>query len=212
MRSTVPPRRRCASPIFLCGKPRIRLNWKINLPVGRCATVGVNGPNGIDVPGCWQRRPCSWVLGVTIGSQKGPRRSARQLRCDLRCVGRHLGDLQRVNPDQHVAASGAGLRDGSWRSTRRTAWVDSWPTIGSSPSWFPRASLLPSCCVDVIRDYCDVAVSGRRESRPRLNALMTAARNHEIDCVLVWKFDRFARSTRHLLAALEESTIWACAS
>jgi len=29
-------------------------------------------------------------------------------------------------------------------------------------------------------------------------------RNREIDCVLVWKFDRFARSTRHLLAALEE--------
>jgi DNA invertase Pin-like site-specific DNA recombinase len=33
---------------------------------------------------------------------------------------------------------------------------------------------------------------------------MSAARNREIDCVLVWKFDRFARSTRHLLAALEE--------
>jgi DNA invertase Pin-like site-specific DNA recombinase len=33
---------------------------------------------------------------------------------------------------------------------------------------------------------------------------MTAARNREIDCVLVWKFDRFARSTRHLLVALEE--------
>src|SRR3954462_5378224 len=33
---------------------------------------------------------------------------------------------------------------------------------------------------------------------------MVAARNREIDCVLVWKFDRFARSTRHLLAALEE--------
>ena len=58
--------------------------------------------------------------------------------------------------------------------------------------------------LEVIRDYCDVAVSGRREGRPRLNALMAAARNHEIDCVLVWKFDRFARSTRHLLAALEE--------
>jgi DNA invertase Pin-like site-specific DNA recombinase len=47
-------------------------------------------------------------------------------------------------------------------------------------------------------------VSGRREGRPHLNALMAAARNREIDCVLVWKFDRFARSTRHLLAALEE--------
>ena len=34
--------------------------------------------------------------------------------------------------------------------------------------------------------------------------MMTAARNREIDCVLVWKFDRFACSTRHLLAALEE--------
>jgi DNA invertase Pin-like site-specific DNA recombinase len=33
---------------------------------------------------------------------------------------------------------------------------------------------------------------------------MVAARNRAIDCVLVWKFDRFARSTRHLLAALEE--------
>jgi DNA invertase Pin-like site-specific DNA recombinase len=58
--------------------------------------------------------------------------------------------------------------------------------------------------LDVIQDYCDVAISGRREGRPQLNALMSAARNHEIDCVLVWKFDRFARSTRHLLAALEE--------
>jgi DNA invertase Pin-like site-specific DNA recombinase len=58
--------------------------------------------------------------------------------------------------------------------------------------------------LEVIRDYCDVAVSGRREGRPQLNALMAAARNHEIDCVLVWKFDRFARSTRHLLTALEE--------
>jgi DNA invertase Pin-like site-specific DNA recombinase len=58
--------------------------------------------------------------------------------------------------------------------------------------------------LDVVLDYCDVAISGRREGRPQLNALMTAARNHEIDCVLVWKFDRFARSTRHLLTALEE--------
>jgi DNA invertase Pin-like site-specific DNA recombinase len=58
--------------------------------------------------------------------------------------------------------------------------------------------------LDIEQDYCDVAVSGRREGRPQLNALMTAARNHEIDCVLVWKFDRFARSTRHLLTALEE--------
>ncbi len=58
--------------------------------------------------------------------------------------------------------------------------------------------------LDVVEDFCDVGVSGRREGRPQLNALMTAARGREIDCVLVWKFDRFARSTSHLLTALEE--------
>lgn len=56
----------------------------------------------------------------------------------------------------------------------------------------------------VVGDYRDVAVSGRREGRPGLSALMAAARNREVDCVLVWKFDHFARSTRHLLTALEE--------
>jgi DNA invertase Pin-like site-specific DNA recombinase len=55
-----------------------------------------------------------------------------------------------------------------------------------------------------VGEYCDIAVSGRKEGRPELNALMKAARNRELDCVLVWRFDRFARSTQHLLGALEE--------
>jgi DNA invertase Pin-like site-specific DNA recombinase len=56
----------------------------------------------------------------------------------------------------------------------------------------------------IVGEYCDTAVSGRKEGRPKLNALMAAARNRDFDCVLVWKFDRFARSTQHLLNALEE--------
>ena len=56
----------------------------------------------------------------------------------------------------------------------------------------------------VTHDYLDVAVSGRKQGRPQLNQLMSAARNHEFDTVLVWKFDRFARSTQHLLGALDE--------
>src|SRR5215831_21259291 len=47
-------------------------------------------------------------------------------------------------------------------------------------------------------------MSGRKEGRPQLQALMRAARSHEFDCVLVWKFDRFARSISHLLHALDE--------
>ncbi len=57
---------------------------------------------------------------------------------------------------------------------------------------------------EIVGEYLDTAVSGRKQGRPQLDALMKAARNYECDCVLVWKFDRFARSTRHLLTALEE--------
>ncbi|MBF0226165.1 MAG: recombinase family protein [Desulfobacterales bacterium] len=58
--------------------------------------------------------------------------------------------------------------------------------------------------LNIISEYIDIAVSGRKEGRPQLKALMEAVHNHEFDCVLVWKFDRFARSVSHLLHALEE--------
>jgi len=56
----------------------------------------------------------------------------------------------------------------------------------------------------IITEYTDVAVSGRKKGRPQLHALMQAARMRAFECVLVWKFDRFARSVAHLLQALEE--------
>jgi DNA invertase Pin-like site-specific DNA recombinase len=56
----------------------------------------------------------------------------------------------------------------------------------------------------VIREYIDVGESGAKESRPELNALMADARKRKLDAVIVWRFDRFARSTKHLLLALEE--------
>jgi DNA invertase Pin-like site-specific DNA recombinase len=58
--------------------------------------------------------------------------------------------------------------------------------------------------LEIVAEYPDRAVSGRQEGRPQLQALMRAARQHEFACVLVWKFDRFARSVSHLLRALEE--------
>tara|TARA_B100000497_G_C7654008_1_gene393609 strand:+ start:328 stop:933 length:606 start_codon:yes stop_codon:yes gene_type:complete len=58
--------------------------------------------------------------------------------------------------------------------------------------------------LEIVEQYLDTAVSGRKEGRPSLKALTQAARNHEFDTVLVWKFDRFARSVAHLLRALEE--------
>ena len=52
--------------------------------------------------------------------------------------------------------------------------------------------------------YADRGVSGWKTIRPALQELMTACRQRKIDVVLVWKFDRFARSLRHLVTALAE--------
>ncbi len=56
----------------------------------------------------------------------------------------------------------------------------------------------------IAAEYVDRGISGSVESRPALNALTTDARKRKFDVVAVWKFDRFARSTRHLLCALDE--------
>lgn len=57
--------------------------------------------------------------------------------------------------------------------------------------------------LEIVGEYLDNAISGKKEGRPALKELMKAARNREFDTVLVWKFDRFARSVSHLLRALE---------
>ena len=51
--------------------------------------------------------------------------------------------------------------------------------------------------------YSDRA-SGAKEKRPGLNALMADARRGLFDVVVVWRFDRFARSVKQLVLALEE--------
>lgn len=52
--------------------------------------------------------------------------------------------------------------------------------------------------------YVDHGISGQKDVRPALQELMAACRQRKIDVVLVWKFDRFARSLRHLVTALDE--------
>ncbi len=56
----------------------------------------------------------------------------------------------------------------------------------------------------LFNEYCDNGVSGTKDSRPALNELMNDAKKRRFDAVLVWRFDRFARSTKHLILALEE--------
>lgn len=52
-------------------------------------------------------------------------------------------------------------------------------------------------------EYVDVGVSGAKDSRPELNRLVADAHRRQFGAVVVWKFDRFARSVSHLIRALE---------
>jgi len=56
----------------------------------------------------------------------------------------------------------------------------------------------------IFKEYCDNGISGTKDNRPALNELMNDAKKRRFDAVLVWRFDRFARSTKHLILALEE--------
>ena len=55
----------------------------------------------------------------------------------------------------------------------------------------------------MVGEYLDEGISGAKDSRPELNRLMADAHKRRFDAVIVWRFDRFARSVSHLLRALE---------
>lgn len=69
--------------------------------------------------------------------------------------------------------------------------------------------------IRVLKQYCeqnqihevefftDEGISGTKSSRPALDRLMQSVNNDEISSVVVYSFSRFARSTTHLLAALQ---------
>ena len=53
-------------------------------------------------------------------------------------------------------------------------------------------------------EHVDRGVSGAREKRPALDALLTGARRKRFDVLVVWRLDRLGRSLRHLILLLEE--------
>ncbi|MBI2418844.1 MAG: recombinase family protein [Ignavibacteriales bacterium] len=55
----------------------------------------------------------------------------------------------------------------------------------------------------IVKEYIDYA-SGSRSDRENYQKLLNDVRKRKTDAVLVWKFDRFARSTKELINALEE--------
>jgi DNA invertase Pin-like site-specific DNA recombinase len=56
----------------------------------------------------------------------------------------------------------------------------------------------------VVHEYVDRGISGSKEHRPALDRLIADCRKRAVDCVVVYRYDRFARSLRQLVNALEE--------
>ncbi len=57
---------------------------------------------------------------------------------------------------------------------------------------------------EIADEYVDSGISGTKERRPQLDRLLADCRRRRVDIVLVYRYDRFARSLRHLVNALEE--------
>jgi DNA invertase Pin-like site-specific DNA recombinase len=47
-------------------------------------------------------------------------------------------------------------------------------------------------------------MTGSKESRPELDRVLAACRRRQVDAVVVYRYDRFARSLRQLVNALSE--------
>lgn len=56
----------------------------------------------------------------------------------------------------------------------------------------------------VVAECVDSGISGAKFDRPELQRVLRMARQHQINTLLVWRFDRLARSLSHLVQTLEE--------
>jgi len=57
---------------------------------------------------------------------------------------------------------------------------------------------------EIAGEYVDTGISGSKEHRPALDRLLAGCRKRSVDAVVVYRYDRFARSLRQLVNALEE--------
>lgn len=55
----------------------------------------------------------------------------------------------------------------------------------------------------IAREYVD-HISGAKEHRPALDAMLTDAKRRRIDVVCVWRLDRLGRNLKHLITLIDE--------
>jgi DNA invertase Pin-like site-specific DNA recombinase len=53
-------------------------------------------------------------------------------------------------------------------------------------------------------EYVDTGISGAKDRRPSLDALLTDAKRRRFDVLVCWRLDRLGRNLRHLVTMLED--------
>src|SRR5260221_131622 len=53
-------------------------------------------------------------------------------------------------------------------------------------------------------EYVDRGVSGAKDRRPALDALLTDAKRRRFDALVCWRLDRLGRNLKHLITLLED--------
>ena len=64
---------------------------------------------------------------------------------------------------------------------------------------------------EVYSEYCDLGISGAKDSRPQLNRMIADAHARKFDAVVVWKLDRLGRSLKHLVTVIDDLEHYAVA-
>lgn len=92
-------------------------------------------------------------------------------------------------------------------STKRVACYARVSTADQSTGLESQVRVLKQYCqsnsIETVEFFTDEGISGTKASRPALDRLMAAVEKDEISSVVVYSFSRFARSTTHLLQALQ---------
>lgn len=55
-----------------------------------------------------------------------------------------------------------------------------------------------------VKEHVDHGISGAKERRPALDALLADAKRRKFDVLVVWRLDRLGRNLRHLIVLLED--------
>ena len=152
-------------------------------------------PSKTDKETCHVMRRWGWVFSRTNSAWQ--RKLNNASRASAQMVEKQLkGDNQAVN---HLADTTGFVREDCAIYARVSTTEQS-----TEPQLLDLRRYTDQRGWDLYQIYDDQGISGTRDRRPALDALMNDARKRRFNTVLVWRFDRFARSTKHLVLALEE--------